>query len=299
MTHPDGQRLDSFAFAAVSDLALQLEDGTGSCRSSSCRTARRRWSCAGTSSAPARDAVRAPASSRVATTTPSSTRIRRFASCRASRAARALAAGRGLPAVMARTNGRVRADPTWYRNFLYEEELAARARPRRGPRRARDASSYDLRHGRGRPGAGRRGADDDRARGERRRRRTAAPAPRELERRGRPLAAGSRRRRLPGTARDGRTIIAGYPWFTDWGRDTLPRLARTLLAHGVVEQALEILLAWARTSRTACCPTASPITASGPTSTRSTPRCGSSSRSSCSPRRAQATRAPAAGDAPL
>ena len=44
---------------------------------------------------------------------------------------------------------------------------------------------------------------------------------------------------------DGKTIIAGYPWFLDWGRDTLI-CARGLLAAGMVEEVREILLTFAR-----------------------------------------------------
>jgi starch synthase (maltosyl-transferring) len=44
---------------------------------------------------------------------------------------------------------------------------------------------------------------------------------------------------------EGRTVIAGYPWFLDWGRDTLI-CARGLLAAGQVETVREILLTFAR-----------------------------------------------------
>jgi predicted glycogen debranching enzyme len=45
--------------------------------------------------------------------------------------------------------------------------------------------------------------------------------------------------------RGGRTIIAGYPWFGDWGRDTFIALRGLLLATGRVPEALEVLSAWA------------------------------------------------------
>ncbi len=41
-----------------------------------------------------------------------------------------------------------------------------------------------------------------------------------------------------------RTIIAGYPWFTDWGRDTFIALRGLLLATGRLAEAEQILLAW-------------------------------------------------------
>ena len=48
--------------------------------------------------------------------------------------------------------------------------------------------------------------------------------------------------------RDGRdTIIAGYPWFTDWGRDTFIALRGLCLASGELEIAKNILLAWSET----------------------------------------------------
>jgi predicted glycogen debranching enzyme len=44
---------------------------------------------------------------------------------------------------------------------------------------------------------------------------------------------------------DGRSIIAGYPWFTDWGRDTFIALRGLCLATGRLDDARSILLAWA------------------------------------------------------
>ena len=43
----------------------------------------------------------------------------------------------------------------------------------------------------------------------------------------------------------GRTIIAGYPWFTDWGRDTFISMRGICLASGRHEDARQILLQWA------------------------------------------------------
>ena len=42
----------------------------------------------------------------------------------------------------------------------------------------------------------------------------------------------------------GKTIVAGYPWFTDWGRDTFISLRGLCLATGRLEEAREILLEW-------------------------------------------------------
>ena len=43
----------------------------------------------------------------------------------------------------------------------------------------------------------------------------------------------------------GRTIVAGYPWFTDWGRDTFITLRGFMGLPGGLELARDILLAWA------------------------------------------------------
>jgi predicted glycogen debranching enzyme len=45
---------------------------------------------------------------------------------------------------------------------------------------------------------------------------------------------------------DGRTVIAGYHWFGDWGRDTMIALPGLTLATGRPEVAKQILLAFAR-----------------------------------------------------
>lgn len=44
----------------------------------------------------------------------------------------------------------------------------------------------------------------------------------------------------------GQTIIAGYPWFTDWGRDTMISLPGLTLVTGRPEVARGILLTWAK-----------------------------------------------------
>ena len=44
---------------------------------------------------------------------------------------------------------------------------------------------------------------------------------------------------------EGKTVIAGYPWFLNWGRDTLI-CARGLLAGGMVEEVRQILLTFAK-----------------------------------------------------
>jgi predicted glycogen debranching enzyme len=43
----------------------------------------------------------------------------------------------------------------------------------------------------------------------------------------------------------GKTVVAGYPWFLDWGRDTFIS-ARGLLAAGMVEEVFQLVLTFAR-----------------------------------------------------
>lgn len=49
------------------------------------------------------------------------------------------------------------------------------------------------------------------------------------------------------TGEPGKTIIAGYPWFTDWGRDTFIALRGLCIATGRLDEARDILIAWAST----------------------------------------------------
>src|SRR5262249_28772676 len=43
----------------------------------------------------------------------------------------------------------------------------------------------------------------------------------------------------------GQTLLAGYPWFTDWGRDTFIAMRGLCLATGRLAEARNILLEWA------------------------------------------------------
>jgi starch synthase (maltosyl-transferring) len=52
---------------------------------------------------------------------------------------------------------------------------------------------------------------------------------------------------------DGVTVIAGYPWFLDWGRDSLI-CARGLLAAGMVEQVKQLLVSFGRFARNGTLP---------------------------------------------
>jgi predicted glycogen debranching enzyme len=45
----------------------------------------------------------------------------------------------------------------------------------------------------------------------------------------------------------GRSIVAGYPWFTDWGRDTFIAIRGLCITSGRLALARDILLEWSRT----------------------------------------------------
>jgi predicted glycogen debranching enzyme len=147
----------------------------------------------------------------------------------------------GVPEITAYTNGRYEADPQWYRGFLYAEELA------RGLDAVEDLAApgvftWDLSRGDavllfaagarqpigGDPGAlfGRL-AEAERARRAALGSRLQRSADAYLVRRG-----------------EGRTIVAGYPWFTDWGRDTFIALRGLCLATGRLADARLILREW-------------------------------------------------------
>jgi predicted glycogen debranching enzyme len=146
-----------------------------------------------------------------------------------------------VPSVAVSANGVYRADPLWYRNFLYSEELA------RGLDAVEDLASpgeiaFELEPGRPAVlifGAQEAPAVDARAHAE-------------------TLIAAERVRRasfvdpLARSAQsyfvrrgNGRTIFAGYPWFTDWGRDTFISLRGLALAVGDGDGAEQILATWA------------------------------------------------------
>jgi predicted glycogen debranching enzyme len=143
----------------------------------------------------------------------------------------------GIPAIVARTNGAYAHQPDWYRNFLYTEERA------RGLDHVEDLAvpgvfRWDLRAGEATlvlAAEGHEPAEEPAAvRAAERRRREAFPS-----RLHRAADAYLVRRGA------GKTIIAGYPWFTDWGRDTFIALRGLCLATGRRGDARAILLEWA------------------------------------------------------
>lgn len=149
-----------------------------------------------------------------------------------------------LPEIVGLANGSYRHEPHWYRNFLYEEERA------RGLDHVEDLASpgffrFDLARGEaililatGEGGA--RLESEGSAE-------TALAALRKSEKRRRDAFA-SRLERAGDTylvkRGEGRTVIAGYPWFADWGRDTFIALRGLCLATGRLTEARDILLEW-------------------------------------------------------
>ena len=153
----------------------------------------------------------------------------------------------GVPGVEALTNGSYAPDPQWYRGFQYDEERA------RGLDFVEDLAApgvlqWDLGEGdavliltatraTAKPGS----SDTD----------TAATTYTRLRRTERARRARFASRLLrAGDAYlvrrgEGRTIVAGYPWFTDWGRDTFIALRGLCLATGRLGDARSILLEWA------------------------------------------------------
>jgi predicted glycogen debranching enzyme len=145
----------------------------------------------------------------------------------------------GVPAISILSNGTYGHAPDWYRSFLYTEEAA------RGLDCIEDLASpgiftFDL-------------AQRDAA--------LVLRVGSDIVADPRGIAAGTfaseRKRRSPLSrserAADAfivqagarRTIIAGYPWFTDWGRDTFIAMRGLLLARGRADVASMILEDWA------------------------------------------------------
>jgi predicted glycogen debranching enzyme len=153
-----------------------------------------------------------------------------------------------IPAVIARSNGTYRHSPTWYRNFCYAEERA------RGLDYLEDLASpglfeWDLKREEAASliflaeGFTRIDKDDGAAieiatqlRREELQRREAFSSP---------LAAAADCYLV--SRGSGKTIIAGYPWFGDWGRDTFISLRGLCLAIDRLETARDILTEWAGT----------------------------------------------------
>src|SRR5262245_7779299 len=152
----------------------------------------------------------------------------------------------GVPPIVSCSNGSYYHDPHWYRNFLYSEEQT------RGLDHIEDLAAtgiltFDLDKEEAvwllsteetssqfehhcSPSLGR--AHSIRANERLRRQSFSSPLHKAAD-------------NYIVTGRRGKTIIAGYPWFTDWGRDTFIALRGLCLAGGRLAEAGEILAAWA------------------------------------------------------
>ncbi len=153
-----------------------------------------------------------------------------------------------VPATTVHHNGRYSHAPVWYRGFQYDEER------RRGFDYVEDLAS---------PGT----FDFDLSDGEAALILTADTADGHLPPIGSPIdgplaslrAAERHRRAAFGSALEraaddyvasrgnSKTVIAGYPWFADWGRDTFIALRGLCLATGRIDDAHRILVSWANT----------------------------------------------------
>jgi predicted glycogen debranching enzyme len=151
----------------------------------------------------------------------------------------------GVPGIILFANGAYRHQPDWYRNFLYEQERA------RGLDFVEDLAApgtitWDLAAGEAACILAAEGFDNGLL--------TVSDPPEKLAA---DLRCAELRRRqafsLPlNRSADaylvkrgsGKTIVAGYPWFTDWGRDTFIALRGLCLATGRFDDARDILLEW-------------------------------------------------------
>jgi len=151
----------------------------------------------------------------------------------------------GLPGIIALHNGEYHHQPDWYRNFVYEQERA------RGLDFTEDLTApgsfqWNLVDGEAALILAAEGFENEQL-----------PADQAAEESLSRLRAKERRRRGKfATPLDraadtylvrrgaGKTIVAGYPWFTDWGRDTFISLRGLCLATGRLDVAGDILLEW-------------------------------------------------------
>ncbi|MFO1396217.1 MAG: amylo-alpha-1,6-glucosidase [Burkholderiales bacterium] len=145
----------------------------------------------------------------------------------------------GVPTIVACASGTYRHAPDWYRNFRYAEETA-RGLDDREDLATPGEFTFDLARGEAllvlRADAAIDGDAHAVAQRIRTRERMLRAALTPLDR----AAAQYVVRRD-----DGLTIVAGFPWFTDWGRDTFIAMRGLVLARGRYDEAQAILAAWA------------------------------------------------------
>ena len=144
----------------------------------------------------------------------------------------------GVPRVTARSNGRYISEPDWYRNFAYSEERA------RGLDFAEDLAApgffeFDLAVATAELVLVAEGHEA-----------VLSQSVEELARReqARRIAFPSLLHKAAGAyvvrRGTGKTIIAGYPWFGDWGRDTFIAMRGLCFTTGRFEDARDILVEW-------------------------------------------------------
>ena len=165
----------------------------------------------------------------------------------------------GVPAATALTNGTYAHDPVWLRNVLYTVERE------RGLDCVEDVASpgtftFDLAQG---PATMVLRAGDTRA-GDAVRHAADLVALERARRSG--LGSDLRRSAAAYTVARGlgRTIMAGFPWFTDWGRDTFISMRGLLLATGRLDDARDVLLGWAAAVDAGMLPNRFPDTGQAP-----------------------------------
>jgi predicted glycogen debranching enzyme len=150
---------------------------------------------------------------------------------------------RDLPAVSAFSNGTYRHEPAWFRNFLYSAERD------RGLDHVEDLASpgsfvWELKTGQDavlvlRSGTGlnlRAEAHAEQLIAIETARRAKAGTPIDVAADSYLVDRGS-----------GSTLLAGFPWFTDWGRDTFIAMRGLVIARGRLKEAGAILAPWADT----------------------------------------------------
>jgi predicted glycogen debranching enzyme len=148
----------------------------------------------------------------------------------------------GVPAVVAFSNGEYTHEPAWYRNFLYAEEQA------RGLDAVEDLASPGIltfaisKHPAVLMLAAEGHAITDIESIEAR---YALVRTNELQRRENFRTPLERAADAYLAKRgDGKTLLAGYPWFGDWGRDAFIALRGLCIATGRLEEARDILVQW-------------------------------------------------------
>jgi predicted glycogen debranching enzyme len=151
----------------------------------------------------------------------------------------------GVPAVLCLTNGDYRAAPDWYRNFFYAAE-AERGLDAEEDLATPGIFSFDLSRGEAVCLLSAELPDGLRFEGAEPTRLIEELRHRELDRR-KQFAGPLERAADAYLVRRGRghTILAGYPWFGDWGRDSFIAIRGLCFARGELEIARDILSTWA------------------------------------------------------